>query len=120
MAGGANPYRKGAAFENRVLRLLIEAGHFGLRSPTSASPVDLLVITTHQVYFIQCKLGGYMRPAEREEVITLARRYGGVPTLAKPQGKDVTFVDLRTGGNLDEELCPSAADSSGSGGGTAS
>jgi len=95
MAGGAAPYRKGAAHEREVARLLEEAGFFVMRSPKSASPIDLLAVRAGTVYFIQCKLGGYMRPHEREAVCSLSVTHGGV-ALAAYGRRPVRFVDLST------------------------
>lgn len=95
MAGGAAPYRKGAAHEREVARLLEGAGFFVMRSPKSASPIDLLAVRAGTVYFIQCKLGGYMRPHEREAVCSLSVTHGGV-ALAAYGRRPVRFVDLTT------------------------
>lgn len=48
---------------------------------------------------LQCKLGGYMRPAEREELIELAKRYGCRPVMVGR--KPFTFTDLTTGGQIE-------------------
>lgn len=57
-----------------------------------------LIIDT-RAWLLQCKLGGYMRPAEREELIELAKRYGCRPVLVGR--KPYTFFDLVTGGQIE-------------------
>ncbi len=106
MAGGATPYRKGAAHEREVARLLEGAGYFVMRSPKSASPIDLLAVRDGVPYFIQCKLGGYMRPYEREAVCSLSVTHGG-RALAAYGRRPVRWVDLITGEECD--VCPQEA-----------
>lgn len=105
--GGAGPYRKGAAHENEVARFFETLGYFAIRSPKSASPIDLLVVapghrdSPAKIYWVQCKLGGYMRPAEVAAVVGLADTYGGTPLLAGGRSP-IVITDLRTGNSLGE------------------
>lgn len=57
---------------------------------------DMLIVS----WLVQCKLRGYMRPAERAELISLADRYGCVPVLAGGRNP-VKFTNLSTGGALE-------------------
>jgi hypothetical protein len=104
MAGGRQPYKKGAAHENLVARAYREAGFpVVVRSPASSSEYDLVAVRTEHakvgkgllgepalevgvsrtvVHLVQCKMGGYMRPAERESLKAIARQIGAVPVLA--------------------------------------
>ena len=83
--GGAGPYRKGAAFEREVQKYLEAKGWVVVRSPKSGSPMDLLAVSEGEAetvaWFIQCKLGGYLRPKEARELADLAASVGGVPLL---------------------------------------
>ncbi len=81
--GGSGPYRKGAAHERLVKKAYEAHGYFVVRSPQSGSPIDLTCVDPcGNVSFVQCKLRGYMRPAEKQEVIELARRHYAYPILA--------------------------------------
>lgn len=65
-----------------------------------ATSDDTLRFEIHQHnWLVQCKLGGYMRPAEREELTELAERYGCTPVLAGGRNP-VKYTDLSTGGAL--------------------
>lgn len=89
------------------------AGALVVRSPQSGQAMDLTVLwpdpdagksikieVEPRSWLVQCKLGGYMRPADREELIALADRYGCVPVLAGGRNP-VKYTDLRTGGSLE-------------------
>lgn len=101
--GGAAPYRKGAAHERLVKADLVERGFFALRSPQSGSPIDILAVGdgfAGHILWVQCKLANYIRPAEKQAVIDLAREHGGYAILAT--GKNpIAYFDLETGGSVD-------------------
>lgn len=84
--GGAAPYRKGAAHERLVKAHYEQAGWFAIRSPQSGSAIDILAIppqgSDECVHWVQAKTNGRIRPHERQAVVELAERYGGVPVLA--------------------------------------
>lgn len=109
---GAAGYRKGADHEREVASFLRERGGLVVRSPKSGSPMDLTVLwpAEHTLEFfqvaavpfpwlVQCKLGGYTRPAEREELIQLAKQYGCRPVIVGR--KPFVFTDLTTGGQIE-------------------
>jgi hypothetical protein len=120
MTGGKAPYAKGAAHERDVAAHLRGHGALVVRSPQSGQAMDLTVLW-HQItvegthdgdwlaewaitfrptpWLVQCKMGGYMRPAEREELIELAKKYGARPILVGR--KPYTFIDLTTGGQVE-------------------
>ncbi len=88
----ATPKQRGTAFEHRVRKELEDAGYLVVRKPASLSPFDLLALRLERgggllpvmpgVFLIQCKLNGYISPGEREELRTLARRFGCQPVVA--------------------------------------
>lgn len=113
--GGAGPYRKGAALERLVKRAYEADGWFVVRSPQSGSPIDLTCVPPldllagghrhhERVHFVQVKSRGYLRPAERTEVITLAGAYGGLPVLAwlESSSAPINRRDLLKGEELDQ------------------
>lgn len=140
--GGANPYRKGAAHEREVAGFLRELGALVVRSPQSGQAMDLTVlwpsvhhhfreqfpgdpghpddyirdfsfVTGPKPWLVQCKLAGYMRPAEREELISLAKQYGARPILVGR--KPFVFIDLTSGGQVEpppysDSIAPTAPD----------
>lgn len=80
---GANgKYRRGRDFEYYVKRKLEELGYVALRSPASKGPADVVAISKKAVYFIQCKIGGYIAVDEWNEIMDYAERVGAVPVLA--------------------------------------
>ncbi len=125
MTGGKAPYAKGAAHERDVAAYLRGRGALVVRSPQSGQAMDLTVLwpclgwghTTagagggfpllRPPWLVQCKMGGYMRPAEREELIELAKKHGARPILVGR--KPYTFIDLTTGGQV-EPPHPSSTD----------
>ena len=120
--GGSAPYKKGAAHENLVLRAYVEAGWpVVVRSPGSSSEYDVLAVrfepiktsadlravypAVHEVHLVQCKMDGYMRPAERESLKEVARSIGAVPVLAwggdaRKKTGPIHRKDIRTGRDL--------------------
>jgi Holliday junction resolvase len=109
--GGARPYRKGAEAERRAKKALEADGWFVRRSPKSGSAIDLLCVrhgehVYSEVHWVQQKSKGYLRPAERNAVIELAGRYGGVPVLAWIVLNVLHRKNLLTGDFLADLPCP--------------
>ncbi len=105
MSGGAAPYKRGAAHEREVASFLRERGALVVRSPQSGQEMDLTALWPEvfiyefpPAWLLQCKMGGYMRPAEREALIALAEKYGCRPILVGR--KPFVFTDLATGGQI--------------------
>lgn len=108
-SGGAGPYRKGAAFENRTAALLRRRGllvtrNAGSKGDPLQSAFDLVAIEPAQlgtgvwVHLVECKVDGRMRKADRERLVKVADDYGALPILAYPDDKnDIRFIDLRSG-----------------------
>lgn len=68
-------YQKGYNFERRVKKHYEKEGHLVFRQGKSAFP-DLIVIGRgRQVFFVECKVRGYMTKAERKMAKHL-RRFG--------------------------------------------
>ena len=103
-----------------------------VRQPKSQSPYDVLAVklidptadplrgryspARKDVHLVQCKMGGYMRPSEREELKALAAEVGAVPVLASGGRQftrdgvkyftPITRVDIRNGRDLgDLDVC---------------
>ena len=122
---GAAGYRKGAAHEREVASFLRERGALVVRSPQSGQAMDLTavwpaksagvvlarteVLLSERTWLVQCKLGAYMRPAEREELIQLAKQYGCRPVMVGR--KPFVFTDLTTGGQIEPPQHPIRTDS---------
>lgn len=104
--GGAAPYRKGAQHEREVAGEVRAAGGFAIRSPQSGSAIDVLAVFEDgylkggTLWWIQAKLAGRIRPAERSDVVALAQRYGGVPVLAYGRNP-IRYRDLVTGEDIE-------------------
>lgn len=80
------------------------------------SPISRTGIGRTDVHLVQCKMGGYMRPSEREELKALAAEVGAVPVLASGGRQftrdgvkyftPITRVDIRNGRDLgDLDVC---------------
>lgn len=89
-------YRRGRDFEYSVRDKLAEIGYVTFRSPASKGPADVVAICKHGVYFIQCKIGGYIPVAEWNEIIDFSEKAGAVPILArrKSNGRGMEFYRL--------------------------
>ena len=97
--------RAGRELERAAQVALEGAGWFVLRTgPGQAGVVDLVGIgsweeTGAAVFFVQCKVNGYVGPAERAKLRALADNYGAfakVATWEKPAKgpRHVTFRNL--------------------------
>ena len=113
MSGGANPYRKGSAFERQVAAYLRELGclvtrNTGSKGDPLAAAFDLVAIVRRNgdqsgpgllipgVSLIECKLNGRFYPGPRKKLIETAQKYGVMAVLAK-RGKKrgtIEFVQL--------------------------
>lgn len=82
MSGGASPRRRGDYFERQARAHLEANGWLVVRSGGSLGPADLIAICrTAPPLLISCKIGGYVPPAERRELATIAERYGAVAVV---------------------------------------
>lgn len=89
MSGGAQPYRKGAAFERVVAKDLRSLGSLVVRNAGSkgdpdASAFDLVSIIASKAALVECKLSGRLDPAPKKKLIEAAKSCGATAVLAKP------------------------------------
>ena len=111
MTGGARSRAKGDAWEVTVLKDQESQGRWCRRlRQGGGEPVDLLSLEqcrdctenkscslglgVHHVYLIQCKLGGYIAPAERAALIAEAKRIGATPLLAYRKDGAIVYKEL--------------------------
>ncbi len=57
-------------------------GYWARRLPSSKGECDVIAVKLGEVLMIQCKLDGYMPPAERVKLFNVAAIHGCVPLLA--------------------------------------
>jgi len=102
MSGGAQPYRKGAAFERVVARDLRSLGCLVIRNAGSkgdplAAAFDLVSINGGNPSLIECKLNGRLDPEPKKRLIVAAKACGAMAILAKPgkaKGDPILYVQL--------------------------
>ena len=75
-------YSRGAQFENQVKHDMIARGYHAHRIAGSHSPVDVVCIGKKVVY-IQCKIGGVLRPDEWNTFFDYCSEVGALPVLAE-------------------------------------
>ena len=87
-------YSRGAAFEHSVMDALKRKGYYVIRSAGSHGEVDLAAFRADtSPWFIQCKLDGYLSPAERRELWDTCRRNDAVPIKAM-RNKGIRFYRM--------------------------
>lgn len=78
-----NTAAKGARVENRVRDVLGEHGYDVIRSAASKGGADLVAFTDLHLVFVQVKATqGTISPAERRELLRLARRARALAVVA--------------------------------------
>jgi Holliday junction resolvase len=87
-------YAKGARFERRVQKYLEERGWFTIRSAGSHKVADLVCLRGGGVLLIQCKLNGRISPAEREQLLNLARENKCQAVFAYRDGRKLVIQSL--------------------------
>ena len=79
-------YKKGREFEYQTRDFFKAQNYFVLRSPRSLGPVDLVALKMNEILLIQCKVAGmYLRPKEKEKLISLAKSIGAKAIVAYRQ-----------------------------------
>lgn len=103
-----NHYRTGTDFERKTRHHLEAEGYEVIRSAGSKGKIDLVAFKTGAFLFVQCKLNGLCPPAERVEILRLARMGGATPLVAhrKPDGRKVTVGYRRLLGPGPKEFEP--------------
>jgi hypothetical protein len=88
-------YKKGREFEYQTRDFFKTQGYFVLRSPHSLGPVDLVALKMNEILLIQCKVAGmYLRPKEKEKLISLAKSIGAKAIVAYRQnGIKLKFIN---------------------------
>lgn len=89
-------YRKGAHLENEVKGILIEDDWVAVRAAGSHGIVDVMADKYGEVWFVQCKKGGYLSPEERSELIALAKKHKATPILASKSKEGVVFEEVKS------------------------
>lgn len=87
-------YRLGRAFEYRVRDELQGLGYFVMRAAGSRSPIDLIAVRKGAVLFVQCKMDGYLRRGEWNDLFELAESVGVVPLLAGRWRRSIRYCRL--------------------------
>jgi len=96
-------YSKGANFERRVAKFLTNRGWLVIRSAGSKSPVDLVALRQGEVWLVQCKVDGYMLPAERLQLLGIAAENRVTAKIAYRDGKELiikSISETKVGGEL--------------------
>jgi Holliday junction resolvase len=75
-------YKNGGELERAAKKHLEANGYYVIKSAGSKGAVDLAAIKPGEILFVQCKLTGYLGPAERVKFTQIAREYLGVPLVA--------------------------------------
>jgi len=79
---GAN-YRRGADLERAAKKYLEANGYYVIKSAGSKGVADLVGIKPGETLYVQCKLDGYLTPAERVSFRQAALASGAVPVVAR-------------------------------------
>jgi len=104
--GGNKPRLAGARFELAVVKDQERIGRWAAKLRQGGGEVvDVVSIERYQdgrwhgslhlsrVYLIQCKVGGYMSPIERERLVMDARGIGATPLMAWKSG-GIQYKDI--------------------------
>jgi len=102
----SSKYVKGRTFENRVRDVLEQRGYYVIRSAGSKGVFDLLAVSSinqennclitsmRHILAIQCKANKNITAQQRQELITIALRYGFVPCLATKFNNKLILINL--------------------------
>lgn len=96
-------YKKGRRFEYRIRDYLKNRGYWVLRSPRSATSVDLVAIKKNSILMIQCKSGAAgISSKERKDILQICEQTGACPILAyRPSPMKVAFKKCLKEGYLE-------------------
>lgn len=104
-------YRAGRDFEHAVRAALVSDGYDVIRSAGSKTKVDLAAFKAGQALFVRCKRDGRISPAERVELLRMARHIGAVPIVAWKQPRSTAIHYSRLTGPGPRDRVEWAADS---------
>jgi len=86
-----SPYQRGRRFEYKTQNYLRKEGWYVIRQPRSMFP-DLIAFRNGTILLVECKVNGYIAPAERRKIRKLAsRELGGKPILASKREGEITL-----------------------------
>jgi len=74
-------YRNGSELERAAKHALEDDGYYVIKSGGSKGIVDLAAFKPGETLFVQCKLTGYLSPAERVKFLRLAETLRTVPLV---------------------------------------
>jgi Holliday junction resolvase len=84
-----DPYQRGRRFEYKTQNYLRKEGWYVIRQSRSKFP-DLIAFRDGTILLVECKVHGYIGPAERRKIRKLAsRQLGGKPILASKREGDI-------------------------------
>jgi len=76
-------YRRGADLERAAKHYLEDNGYYVIKSAGSKGIADLVAIKPGETLYVQCKLDGYLTPAERVSFRQAALTSGAAPIVAR-------------------------------------
>ena len=96
-------YRRGADLERAAKHYLEDNGYYVIKSAGSKGVADLVAIKPGETLYVQCKLDGYLTPAERVKFRKTALHFGAVPLVAwwRKEGREArkpAFTELTSMG----------------------
>lgn len=96
-AHGRSNRRRGRDFERAVVRHLESVGGVAVNVSGSHGPFDVIWLRAGQApALVECKLGGYLLPMEREAIRDAALRAGAVPMMAwRPARGRIEMKDVQ-------------------------
>jgi len=96
--------RRGYNLERRVKKMLEDMGAYAIKSSASRGVFDVIAIFPHERPIgVQCKHSGYLRPAERQEIMKTAEKYNIIPAIAYVS-KNRTHIELLCRGKTLEDI----------------
>jgi Holliday junction resolvase len=97
-----NPYQRGRRFEYKTQNYLRKQGWYVVRQPRSQCP-DLVAFRDGTILLVECKVHGYVPPAERRKIRKLARQQlRGKPILASKEQGEIKLRLLSRSGKYDK------------------
>ena len=76
-------YANGRTLEYAAKDALEDNGYWATRAPGSKGPADVIALKYGETLLVQCKLDGYLTPAERAQLYGLALMLGAIPLAAR-------------------------------------
>ena len=89
-------YRRGCRFEYKVKKFLEKAGFTVFRCAGS-KPIDLIAVKKDEnplILLVECKTNSILPTSEKEKLIRIAKKTGGIPIFAYPSKNSIILYDL--------------------------